>query len=165
MKKITIILALIAMLAASCSPTYQQFYNSHKNDLNSTAFQMPRFMVNILSSLSPEVNSFFKNMDDFSYITLKNISPTEWQQINTEINSITNKKYQDILRKTEIDRKIIISAKEADGIVKELIYFKYQNNVVNSFYLKGNFDSNQIRKLAENNEFDNLSSKLLEYQN
>lgn len=165
MKKITIILALIAMLTTSCSPTYQQFYNAHKNDINSTAFQMPRFMVNILSSLSPEVNSFFKNMNDFSYITLKNISPSDWQQINTEINSITNKKYQDILRKTEIDRKIIVSAKEADGIVKELIYFKYQNNVVNSFYLKGNFDSNQIRKLAENNEFDNLSSKLLQYQN
>ena len=165
MKKITIVLALTTILVTSCSPTYQQFYNAHKNDINSTAFQMPRFMVNILSSLSPEVNSFFKNMNDFSYITLKNISPSDWQQINTEINSITNKKYQDILRKTEVDRKIIVSAKEADGIVKELIYFKYQNNTVNSFYLKGNFDSNQIRKLAENNEFDNLSSKLLQYQN
>jgi len=165
MKKLTIIFALFTLLTTSCSPTYQQFYNSHKNDINSTAFQMPRFMVNILSGLSPEVNSFFKNMNDFSYITLKNISSDEWQKINIEINSITNKKYTDILRKTEIDRKIIISSKEAEGIVKELIYFKYQNNTVNSFYLKGNFDANQIKKLAENNEFENFSSKLLEYQN
>lgn len=165
MKKTSLILTFIVLLATSCSPTYQQFYNSHKNDVNSTAFQMPRFLVNILSGLSPDANSFFQNMNDFSYITLKNVSPEEWQLINTEINSITNKNYTDILRKTEIDKKIIISAKEIDGFVKELIYFKYQNNDVNSFYLKGNFDSNKIEQLVANNEFENLSSKLLEYQN
>ena len=165
MKKLGIFIALISLLLTSCSPTYQQFYNSHKNDINSTAFQMPRFLVHILGGLSPEANSFFKNMTDFSYITLKNVNPTDWQNINTEINSITNKKYTDILRKTEVDKKIIVSAKEANGIVQELIYFKYQNNNVNSFYLKGNFDSKKIEQLVENNEFENLSSKLLEYQN
>ncbi|MFD1293493.1 DUF4252 domain-containing protein [Lutibacter holmesii] len=165
MKKRSIILVLFVLVITSCSPTYQQFYNSHKNDVNSTAFQMPRFLVNILGGLSPETNSFFKNMNDFSYITLKNVSPEEWELINIEINSITNKKYTDILRKTEIDQKTIISAKEIDGIVKELIYFKYQNNNVNSFYIKGNFDSNKIEQLVSNNEFENLSSKLLEYQN
>ena len=126
---------------------------------------MPRFLVNLLGNLSPEVNSFFKNMNDFSYITLKNVDATEWENMHIEINSITKKSYTDILRKTEIDKKIIISANEVDGIVKELIYFKYQNSTVNSFYLKGNFDANQIKKLADNNEFENFSSELLEYQN
>lgn len=164
MKKILFIICLITVLTTSCSPTYQQFYNSHKNDINSTAFQMPRFMTNILSSLSPEANSFFNKMNDFSYITLNNIDETKWQEINTEINNITKRNYTDILRKTEIDYKTIISSKEADGIVTELIYFKYKDNTVNSFYLKGNFDSNQIKKLSETNEFDNFSSKLLQYQ-
>jgi len=164
MKKITFILCLTIVLTTSCSPTYQQFYDSHKNDLNSTAFQMPRFMTNILSRLSPEANSFFNNMTDFSYITLNNVDETKWQEINTEINNITNKKYTDILRKTEVDYKTIISSKEVDGVVKELLYFKYKDNTVNSFYLKGNFDSEQIKKLSENNEFDDFSSKLLQYQ-
>jgi len=163
MKKIIFILLLSAILSVSCSPTYQQFYNSHKNDINSTAFQMPKFMVNILSSLSPEVNSVFKNMDDFSYLTIKDIDPITWETMETEINLITNKNYTDILRKTEIDKKVIVSAKEVDGFVKELIYFKYQNNIINSFHLKGNFDSNKIRQLAEDDEFENFSSKLLEY--
>lgn len=163
MKKSIIILLISGILSTSCSPTYQQFYNSHKDDVNSTAFQMPRFMVNLLSGLSPEVNSVFKNMDDFSYLTIKDVDPITWGTIETEINSITNKHYTDILRKTEVDRKVIVSAKEIEGIVKELLYFKYQNNIINSFYLKGNFDSNKIRQLAENDEFENFSSKLLEY--
>lgn len=121
-------------------------------------------MTNILSSLSPEVNSFFNKMNDFSYITLNNVDEAKWQEISAEINDITNKKYTDILRKTEIDYKTIISSKEADGIVTELIYFKYKDNTVNSFYLKGNFDSEQIKKLSENNEFDDFSTKLLQYQ-
>lgn len=164
MRKTTFIICLTFVLTTSCSPTYQQFYDSHKNDLNSTAFQMPRFMTNILSSLSPEVNSFFNKMNDFSYITLNNVDEAKWQEISAEINDITNKKYTDILRKTEIDYKTIISSKEADGIVTELIYFKYKDNTVNSFYLKGNFDSEQIKKLSENNEFDDFSTKLLQYQ-
>lgn len=163
MKKTIFILCLIIALTSSCSPTYQQFYNTHKNDINSTAFQMPRFMTNILSNLSPEANSFFNKMTDFSYITIKNVDETKWQEMNTEINKITHKNFTDILRKTEIDNKTIISTKEVDGIVKELIYFKYKDNTVNSFNLKGNFDSNQIKKLSENNEFDDFSSKLLQY--
>lgn len=164
MKKTIFIICITILSITSCSPTYQQFYDSHKNDLNSTAFQMPRFMTNILSSLSPEANSFFNKMNDFSYITLNNVDEVKWQEISAEINSITRKNYTDILRKTEIDYKTIISSKETDGIVTELIYFKYKDNSVNSFYLKGKFDSNQIKKLSENNEFDNFSSKLLQYQ-
>lgn len=142
-------LFLITVLTSSCGPTYQQFYNSHKNDLSSTSFQMPRFMVNILSGLSSEVNSFFNDVNDFSYITLNNVDQAKWQVLSEEINAITNSRYTDILRKTEIEYKTIISSKEVHGVVKELIYFEYKDNTVNSFSLKANFDSNQIEKLLQ----------------
>jgi len=164
MKKIIFILGFTIVLTSSCGSSYQHFYNTHKNDISSTAFQMPFFMTNILSGLSPEVNSIFSNIDDFSYITLNNVDQEKLDVLSQEINAITNSSYTDILRKTEIDYKTIISSKEIEGVVKELIYFSYKENTVNSFYLKGTFDSNQIKRLAENNEFDNFSSKLLQFQ-
>ncbi|WP_090121969.1 DUF4252 domain-containing protein [Lutibacter oricola] len=164
MKRIFTILILVSTILFSCGPTYtyQKFYNTHKNDIGSTAFQMPRFMANVIGSLSPEANSFFSNMTDFSFITLNNVNASNHQILNTEINLIGNSShYKDIFRKTEENKRIVVIGKEFDGIVKELVYFNYKDNTVFSFYLKGSFDSNKIKELSEKDEFENFTQKLL----
>ncbi|MDV7185831.1 DUF4252 domain-containing protein [Lutibacter sp. TH_r2] len=164
MKKIYLLIFIVSFTFVNCGPThtYQKFYNTHKNDIGSTAFQMPRFMKNVLSGLSPEVNSFFNNMTDFSFITLNNIDPTKFQILNEEINLIGNTSYySDIYRKTEENKRIVVIGKEVEGIVKELVYFNYKNNSIHSFYLKGNFDSNKVKQFSEKEEFENFTQKLL----
>ena len=47
-------------------------------------------------------------------------------------------------------------------VVKQAIIFNSTLNKTSVFYLKGRFDPNQIRKLSETNQFENLSSKLLQ---
>lgn len=164
MKKIYLFVIILSLSFLGCGPahTYQKFYNTHKNDIGSTAFQMPRFLTNVLSGLSPEANSFFSGMTDFSFITLNNIDSDKFQVLNEEINLIGNTSYySDIFRKTEENKRVVVIGKEVEGIVKELVYFNYKNNSIHSFYLKGNFDSNKVKQLSEKEEFENFTQKLL----
>lgn len=163
MKKIvTLTVILLTFVTTSCGSmyTFNRFYNNHKNDMNSTAFQLPRFMTNILSGMSPEINSFFTNVYDFKYITIDNINPVNLQKINTEINMITSSNFTDIVRSNQESNRLVISGKEYQGIVKELVYYKMDGNKINAFYLKGNFNTNTIKQLSEKGEFDAFTTKL-----
>lgn len=159
-KSITLILILFSLY--SCSTyNYSEFYKAHKNDMNTTAFQMPKFLTNVLSGLSPEINSFFNNVHDFKFLTFNNVSPQKLSVINEKVNLITNSSFTDFIRKNEENTRLVISGKEKKGIVKELVYYYYKNNRIHSFYLKGNFDSNKIKSLSEKKEFEKFSQELL----
>lgn len=164
MKKIVIALVFFWSISIfnSCGSmyTFNNFYNDHKNDMNSTAFQLPRFMTNILSGMSPEINSLFANVYDFKFITIENTNSFNLSKINTQINLITDSRFTDIVRNTQEKSRLVISGKEFNGIVKELVYFNVNNNTINAFYLKGNLNTNTIKQLAEKGELENFTSKL-----
>lgn len=161
MKKIITILLATILLSSCSSYTYNRFYQTHKNDMNATAFQMPQFLTNVLSGLSPEMNSFFGNVYDFKFLTLNKVSPQKLSVINEKVNLITNNSFTDFIRKNEENTRLVISGKEKNGIVKELVYYYYKNNSIHSFYLKGNFDSNKIKALSEKKEFEKFSQEFL----
>ena len=67
MKKIILISSLCVFLA-SCGSSFNSFYNSHKSDLGTTSFQVPKFMKAIVGSISPEINQAIGNISDFKLL-------------------------------------------------------------------------------------------------
>ena len=163
MKRISLLLILFLIVSCSSPRNYQQFYNTHKNDANTTSFQMPQFLTNVLRGMSPEMNSLFRNIDRLRILSINEINPASMAMLNTEINLLTERRFTDILRKNEEKSRLIITAIEYEGLVKELVYFNRTDNHVLSFQLKGIFDSNDIKELSKKGEFDKFASDLIQY--
>jgi hypothetical protein len=163
MKKI-IAIFLFLLISTSCGSgkSFQSFFNNHKNDIGATAFQVPNFMRALLSNISPEINSLFNNVRDFKFITFNNISNAKQTQLISEMNLVTANKFTDVLRSNTVEKTKILSVKEDGDVVTQAIIFNSTLEKTSVFYLKGRFDPNRIKELSETNQFENLSSKLLQ---
>lgn len=75
---------------------------------------------------------------------------------------VTENNFTDILRKNTIEETKIVSVKEDGVVVTQAIIFNSTLTKISVFYLKGRFDPNKIKELSETNQFENLSSKLLQ---
>ncbi|CAL2088070.1 DUF4252 domain-containing protein [Tenacibaculum sp. 190524A02b] len=164
MKRVFMILFCITILnGCSSQKTFQQFFNTHKNEIGVTAFQVPNFMRTILSSISPEINGFFGNVKDFKFITFNDLSDFKRQTLVNEINLVTDNGFSDILRVNSLEKTKIVSVVEDGDIVRKAIIFNANVTKASAFYLKGNFDPNKLKVLSETNQFEDLSSKLLQH--
>lgn len=153
--KLFLLLLIINQTGCSSSQSFNQFYNNHKNDEYVTSFQVPGYLRSILRNASPELNSLFKNVKDFKSITFTKTTPLQSKQIMDEIDYIT-KNNTDVVRKNEGGERFLISVKEKGDRIKQVILYKNNGSKHNILYLKGNFDPERIRQLAEKQEFDNL---------
>ena len=163
MKKIYLVFLFFGLIT-SCGTgkTFQSFFNDHKKDIGVTAFQVPNFMRSLVQNISPEINSLFGNVRDFKFITFDEISRAKQNELISEMNLITDNNFTDVLRKNTIENTKIVSVKENGNIVTQAIIFNSTLAKTSVFYLKGNFDSNRIRELSRTNQFENLSSKLIQ---
>ena len=162
-KMLQIVIVFLLLTACGIGRTFQMFFDNHKNDIGVTAVQVPDFMKALLRNVSPEINSFFRNVYDFKFITFTDISSQKQQELVKEMNLITANGYSDILRKNTRDKVKILSVVEEDStIVKKAIIFNSTLAKTSVIYLKGYFDSNQIRELSETNQFEYLSNKLIQ---
>ena len=161
-KVITILLFILMIISCGSGKSFQSFFNDHKNDLGVTAFQVPNFMRALISNISPEINDLFSNVRDFKFITFNEISKAKQTQLIQEINLVTNNKFIDVLRKNTLEKTKILSVKEDGDVVTQAIIFNSTLAKTSVFYLKGRFDPNRIKELSETNQFENLSSKLLQ---
>lgn len=159
-----IIIICISLLLFSCGSgkSFQSFFNDHKSDLGVTAFQVPNFMRALLTNISPEINDLFGNVRDFKVITFNDISKEKQSQLIGEMNLVTNSNFTDILRTNTEEKTKIISVKENGEIVSQAIIFNSTLAKTSVFYLKGRFDSNQLKQLSETNQFEDLSTKLIQ---
>ncbi len=163
MKKLaTIFLFLLMFTSCGSGKSFQSFFNNHKNDLGATAFQVPNFMRALLSNISPEINSLFNNVIDFKFITFKDITKAKQTELISEMNLVTANNFTDVLRKNTLEKTKILSVKEDGDVVTQAIIFNSTLEKTSVFYLKGRFDPNRIKELSETNQFENLSSKLLQ---
>ncbi len=156
MKLYRIIFIFIIFISCSSSRNFDNFYNQHKNDNNVSSFQVPGYLKNLVKNASPEINTLFKNVNDFKTISFTDCTAAQSEQINQEINKITNN-YTDILRKNTETKKVLISAKEKGDRIKELIIHNNSNNNHTILFLKGDFDPNRIKQLSDSNELGNLN--------
>ena len=163
MKKLaTTILFLLIFTSCGSGKSFQSFFNNHKNDIGATAFQVPNFMRTLLSNISPEINSLFNNVRDFKFITFNEISKAKQTELINEMNLVTANNFTDVLRKNTLEKTKILSVKEDGDVVTQAIIFNSTLKKTSVFYLKGRFDPNRIKELSESNQFENLSSKLLQ---
>ena len=161
MKKIYGFCFLILLLCtSSCASSFEQFYNRHKHDPEVTAVQLPRFVRNLLGTLSPEMNQLFRTVQDFRFISINNTTTLQNNLIRKEINMITTNRFTDILRKNTDGQQKIVSVLEDGDVIKKLLIFNSFENKNTALYLKGNFNPLQIKKLSKGQEFDNLIQTL-----
>lgn len=162
MKKLLLLLTLTLLISCGSTKSFQNFFNDHKRDVGVTAFQVPNFMRALLTSISPEINSLFGNVRDFKFITFNEISAAKQINLIDELDLVTNDKFTDILRQNSPEKSKIISVKENGDVVTQAIIFTSTLQKTTVFYLKGNFDPNQLKQLSETGQFDNLSNKLMQ---
>lgn len=163
MKKIILLTILTLFISCGSNKSFQSFFNEHKNDVGVTAFQVPNFMKALLSTISPDMNGIFNNIQDLKFITFNEISKEKQTQLIQSINAVTNSNYTDILRQNSIDKTKILSVIEDGDVVKKAIIFNSTLSKTSVFYLKGSFDPNKLKSLSETNQFDDLSNKLLQH--
>jgi len=162
MKKVILLLALSTVLFSCRSASFQGFYNNHKTDLGATSFQVPNVMKALLSVVSTETKSIIGNLQDVKYIKLNSISPLRRKQILTEMNAVTNTGYLDMFRQNQVNNIRIISVKENGNVLTDVILFNCTEKEATAFYLKGIFDPEKIKTLSETDNFNALSTDLLQ---
>lgn len=162
MKNRYIILVFIVMISCGSGKSFQSFFSDHKRDLGVTAFQVPNFMRALVQNISPEINDLFGNVSDFKFITFNAISKEKQSSLISEMNLVTGYNFTDILRKNTRERTKIVSVKEDGNVVTQAIIFNSTLSKTTAIYLKGRFNPNRIKELSETNQFESLSSKLIQ---
>ena len=163
MKKIyTFLLLLTITFSCGSGKSFQSFFNNHKKDIGVTAFQVPNFMRAVLSTISPEINSLIGNVKDLKFITFNEIDALKQQQLIEEVNLVTDNNFTDMLRSNQPEKTKILSVKEDGDVVTQAIIFNSTLAKTSVFYLRGRFDPLKLKKLTEENKFEDLSNKLLQ---
>ena len=161
MKKLVILLLIIAMESCGSASSINQFYEKHKNDAQVTAVRVPQFMFSLISNLSPEMNSLIGNTKDLRYMRFPSANTTQTQFLNNQMNNFTQGSFIEIFRKNDDLKRNVVAVREKRDVVKEIMIYN-NNNANGSFlYFSGNFDPNSVKALAKENAFEELSSNLL----
>jgi len=160
--KQSILIICLSVVLVSCGSSFKGFYNNHKADLGTTSFQVPNFMKAVLSTISPQVQHAIGNIQDFKYITFKNLNALKRESIITEMNAVTNNGYLDVFRKNDPEHTRIISVREAGVIVTDVIIFNSSKTETTAYYLQGNFDPDKIKSFADEDTFNIFSNDLMQ---
>lgn len=161
MKKIFLTISVFFLLF-SCGSSFKGFYNSHKEDIGVTSFQVPNFMKALVGNISPEMNQAIGNISDFKFIKFESINSFKRQSLIMEMNDVTKNGYTDVFRKNEIDNTRIISVREAGAVVTDVIFFNSNDNLTTAYYLQGHFDPVKIRSFADEDKFNGFTNNLLQ---
>jgi len=103
-----------------------------------------------------------KSFNDFKFIIFNQISKAKQTELINEMSLVTANNFTDVLRKNTLEKTKILSVKENGDVVTQAIIFNSTLAKTSVFYLKGRFDPNRIKELSETNQFENLSSTLLQ---
>lgn len=161
-KKSIGILSVMLMFSCGSYNSIDSFYEAHKNDNQVTAVRVPQFMLSLISGISPEMESLVGNTKDLRYMQFPSSTDSQTKFLNNQMNTITGSSFIEVFRKNDNLKRNVISIRERKNTVKEILIYN-NNNLNGSFlYFNGNFDPVKVREMAKNNEFENLSSGLLQ---
>lgn len=137
------------------------FYNTHKNDNQVTAVRVPRFMLGLLSEISPEMKTLIGNTKDLRYMQFPSATPARSQFLNQQMNGITGNSFIEVFRKNDDLKRNVVSIREKRDAVKEILI--YNNNGQNGsfLYFNGNFDPVKVRQLAKDDGFKVLGDGII----
>ena len=157
------LLVLSLLLLSGCGGynSIDTFYNAHKNDDQVTAVRVPRFMLGMLSEISPEMKTLIGNTKDLRYMQFPSATPARTQFLNTQMNSITGSSFIEVFRKNDDLNRNVVSIREKRDAVKEILI--YNNNGQNGsfLYFNGDFDPIKVRQLAKDDKFKRLGAGII----
>ncbi|MGV6832143.1 MAG: DUF4252 domain-containing protein [bacterium] len=140
--------------------TIDSFYEANKTKNGVTAFQAPRFLLTTLTNVVPELNSFASKVTDLRYMQIPSGNDSGNLKIANEINGLTNSNFTEVFRKNDDPVRTLVTIRERKDVVKEIIYFKKNSQQNSIFYLQGDFNPIQVRKMAEEQKFDQIINSL-----
>ena len=155
------------ILSMSCS-TYNSidsFYNAHKNDDQVTAVRVPRFMLSMISAISPEMQSLIGSTKDLRYMQFPSTTAARTQFLNNQMNSITSSSFIEVYRKNDNLKRNVVSIREKRNAVKEILIYNNNSKRGSFLYFNGNFDPVKVREMAKNNDFTKLGDQLIDQYN
>lgn len=160
-KRAVFIVCLILISSCGTYNSIDSFYAAHKNDNQVTAVRVPRFMLTMISNISPEMNSLIGNTKDLRYMRFPSATAARTEFLNKQMNGITGNSFIEVYRKNDELKRNIVSIREKRNAVKEILI--YNNNAVNGsfLYFNGNFDPVKVRQMAKSEEFKKLGDGLI----
>ena len=82
------------------------------------------------------------------------------KRLMKKIDKITKSGYSDVFRKNNDNTRSLLSVKEQGNTIKQIILHNSNGSNNSLLYLKGNFDADKIRKMAETDDFSKFSNAL-----
>lgn len=164
-KKTLIVCSLVLLSSCGTYNSIDTFYNTHKEDDQVTAIRVPRFMLSLISNISPEMQSLVGNTKDLRYMQFPSTTPARTEFLNKQMSGITGNSFIEVFRKNDELKRNVVSIREKRDAVKEILIYN-NNNINGSFlYFSGNFDPVKIREMAKNKEFQKLGDGLINRYN
>ncbi|MDE3740606.1 DUF4252 domain-containing protein [Maribacter polysaccharolyticus] len=161
------ILLLILVLLASCGSynSIDTFYNAHKNDNQVTAIRVPKFMLTLISGVSPEMQALVGNTNDLRFMRFPSGTPAKTQFLNSQMNGITGNSFIEVYRKNDELKRNVVSIREKRNSVREILIYKNDNINGSLLYFNGDFDPIKVREMAKNNAFGKIGDALIQQFN
>lgn len=159
------ILVLFVFLSCGSYNSIDSFYEAHKNDDQVTAVRVPQFMLSLISNISPEIATLVGNTKDLRYMAFPSKTTSEARFLNAQMNNFTGNSFIEVFRKNDELKRTIVSLREKKNTVKEILIYNNNNQSGTFLYFNGNFDPDKVRAMAQNNEFDKLTSGLIQQFN
>ena len=154
---------LVLALLSSCGSynSIDSFYNAHKNENQVKAVRVPKFMLTLLSGISPEVHSLIRNTRDLRYMQFASGTAERTAYLNKQMAGITGSNFIEAYRSNDNEKRKVIALREKGDVVKEILVYKNDANKGSFLYFNGNFNPTRVREMIKNKDFDKLGSSLI----
>lgn len=165
MKRTFLVFTLFFLTSCSTYNSIDSFYEAHKEDNQVTAIRVPKFMLSLLSNISPEMKSLVGNTRDLRYMRFPSATPARTKFLNQQINGITGTSFIEVYRKNDDLKRNVVSIREKRDVVKEILIYNNNNSVGSFLYFNGNFDPVKVRQMVKNEEFQKFGDGLIDQYN
>ncbi|MRX65962.1 DUF4252 domain-containing protein [Maribacter luteus] len=161
-KKTILLLSLVLLTSCGSYNSIDTFYNAHKNDNQVTAIRVPKFMLTLISGISPEMQALVGNTKDLRYMRFPSATPAKTQFLNSQMNGITGNSFIEVYRKNDELKRNVVSIREKRNSVREILIYNNDNLNGSFLYFNGDFDPVKVREMAKNNEFGKMGEGLIQ---
>ncbi len=154
---------MLLVLLSGCGGynSIDTFYNTHKNDDQVTAVRVPRFMLGMVSEISPEMKTLIGNTKDLRYMQFPSATPSRTQFLNQQMIGMTGNSFIEVFRKNDNLKRKVVSIREKREAVKEILIYNNNGQTGSFLYFNGNFDPSKVRQLAKEDGFKVLGDGIL----
>lgn len=165
MKKMIVLSTLVLLSSCGTYNSIDNFYDAHKEDDQVTAIRVPRFMMSMLGTISPEMKSLVGNTKDLRFMQFPSATVERTTFLNQQMNGITGSSFIEVFRKNDNLNRNVVSIREKRDAVKEILIYNNNNRNGSFLYFNGDFDPAKVRQMAQNEEFQKLGEGLIDQYN